>query len=74
MEGHAQKCGERFCELAHKTVDQLQEVSTPCFDEPPSKTRISRNGGRVFRDLLPDCIKMLVFWQELETRSTLDNK
>ena len=27
MEGHAQKCFERFSELAHKTFDQLPKVS-----------------------------------------------
>ena len=31
MEGHAQKCVERYCELAHKTTQQLYEVATPCM-------------------------------------------
>ena len=33
MEGHGQKCVERGCELAHKTVDQLHKVSTSCLDD-----------------------------------------
>ena len=33
MEGHAQKCVERYCELANKKVGQLYKVSTPCIDD-----------------------------------------
>ena len=33
MEGHAQKCVERYCELANKTTQQLYKVSTPCIDD-----------------------------------------
>ena len=33
MEGHAQKCVERFCELANKKVEQLCKVSNPCLDD-----------------------------------------
>ena len=29
MEGHAKKCVERYCELAHKTTQQLHKVATP---------------------------------------------
>ena len=29
MEGHAQKCVERYCELANKKVEQLHKVSSP---------------------------------------------
>ena len=32
MEGHAQKCVERFCELANKIVEHLNKVSNPCLD------------------------------------------
>ena len=32
MEGHAQKCVERYCELANKKVKQLYKVSNPCLD------------------------------------------
>ena len=31
MQGRAQKCVERFCELANKTTDELHEVSTVCW-------------------------------------------
>ena len=33
MAGHAQKCVERYCELANKTTQQLYKVSTPCIDD-----------------------------------------
>ena len=33
MEGHARKCIERYCELANETIGQMQQVSTPCFDD-----------------------------------------
>ena len=33
MEGHAQKCVERYCELANKKVEQFYTVSSPCFDD-----------------------------------------
>ena len=33
MECRAQKCVERFCQLAHKTLDQNHEVSTPCLED-----------------------------------------
>ena len=33
MEGHAQKCVERYCELANKKVEQLYKVSSPCLDD-----------------------------------------
>ena len=32
-EGHAKKCVERYCELANKTTQQLDKVSTPCIDD-----------------------------------------
>ena len=33
MEGHAKKCVERYCELANRTTQQLNKVSTPCIDD-----------------------------------------
>ena len=33
MEGHAQKCVERYCELANKKVKQLYKGSSPCLDD-----------------------------------------
>ena len=33
MAGHAQKCVERYCELANKTTQQLYKVPTPCIDD-----------------------------------------
>ena len=33
MEGHAQKCVERYCELSNKKVEQLFLDSNPCLDD-----------------------------------------
>ena len=33
MEGHAQKCVERKCELANNKTEQLYKVSRPCLDD-----------------------------------------
>ena len=33
MEGHAQKCVERYCEVANKKVEQLFKTSSPCLDD-----------------------------------------
>ena len=74
MEGRAQKCVGRPCELAHKTADKLHKVST-LFGRSASKTTRSGTGGRVARDFLSDCIEILVFWQKKsKTRFTLDSQ
>ena len=33
MQGHSEKCVERYCELAHFHPDKLKTVSTPCIDD-----------------------------------------
>ena len=33
MEGHAQKCVERYCELANKKTEQLHKFSSLCLDD-----------------------------------------
>ena len=33
MEGHTQKCVERYCELINKRVEQLNKVSSPYLDD-----------------------------------------
>ena len=33
IEGHAQKCVERCCELGNKKVEQLYKVSSPCLGD-----------------------------------------
>ena len=37
MQGHAQKCVARFCELAMKTTDKLHTISTPRLDDKKFK-------------------------------------
>ena len=33
MEGHADKCVDKYCESAQKDVSTLQLVATPCIDD-----------------------------------------
>ena len=40
MEGHPQKCVERFCELANTKVEQLYKVSHPCSDDPSLSSKM----------------------------------
>ena len=39
MEGHVQKCAERYCELANKKSEQLYKVSSPCLDDHHFKNK-----------------------------------
>ena len=47
MEGHAKKCVERYCELAHKTTQQLYKVSTPCIDDHHFKEEELKSVGEL---------------------------
>ena len=47
MEGHVQKCVERYCELANKTTQQLYKVSTPCIDDHHFKEEEMRSVGEL---------------------------
>ena len=33
MEGHTQKCVERYCEVTNKKAERHYKVSHPCFDD-----------------------------------------
>ena len=47
MEGHAEKCVERYCELANKTTQQLYKVSTPCIDDHHFKEEEMKSVGEL---------------------------
>ena len=47
MEGHAQKCVERYCEPANKTIQQLCNVSTPCIDDHHFKEEETKSVGEL---------------------------
>ena len=47
MEGHAQKCVERYCELANKKTEQLYEVSSPCLDDHHFKKEELESVGEI---------------------------
>ena len=47
MEGHAQKCVERYRELANRTTQQLYTVSTPCIDDHHFKEEETKSVGEL---------------------------
>ena len=47
MEGHAKKCVVRYCELAHRTTQQLYKVSTPCIDDHHFKEEEMKSVGEL---------------------------
>ena len=51
LQGRAEKCVERYCELAHKTVDQLHKVSTLCLDDHLVKPEDLGSLGACFQKL-----------------------
>ena len=63
MEGHDQKCSERFCELANKKVEQLYKVSSPLPGWSSIQAGRSRICPKTCRSLLANYIELLVFGQ-----------
>ena len=51
MKGHAEKSVERYCELAHKSVEQLSEVCTPCMDDH----QLTKDDFEIVRELADVC-------------------
>ena len=49
MEGHAKKCVARYCELAHKTTQQVYKVATPCIDDHQFKEEEMGSVGELFK-------------------------
>ena len=47
MEGHVKKCVERYCELANKTTQQLDKVSTPYIDDHHFKEEELKSAGEL---------------------------
>ena len=47
MEGDGKKCVERYCELAHKTSQQLYKVSTPCIEDHHLKEEELKSVGEL---------------------------
>ena len=47
MEGHAEKCVERYRELANKTTQQLYKVATPCVDDHQFKEEDMGSVGKL---------------------------
>ena len=61
MEGRAQKCVERCCELANKKVEQLFKVSQPCLDDHQFKKEELQSVRE-----LPEVCSNACTWHELD--------
>ena len=59
MEGHANKCVERYCEVANKTTQQLCKVSTPCIDDHHFKEAERKSVGELSQVCSPIVLKCL---------------
>ena len=68
MEGHAKKCVERYCELANKTTQQLNKVSTPCIDDHHFKEEEMKSVG----ELSQVCFQIVLKCQYLACIGRLD--
>ena len=50
MEGHANKCVERYCELANETIEQLYKVATQCMDDHHFKEEEMKSVGELSKE------------------------
>ena len=58
MEGRAKRCVERYCELANKTTQQLNKVSTLCIDDHHFKEEELKSVG----ELSQVCSQIVLKW------------
>ena len=61
IEGHAENCVERYCELANIKTEQLYNVSCPCLDDHHCKKEEPESVGELSTACSQNCSKMLVF-------------
>ena len=71
MEGHARKCVERFCELANKKVEQLFNVSSPCWDDHQSEQEELESVGELSQVCPQFVLKKFVLGTNWETRHSM---
>ena len=64
MEGHAQKCVERYCELANKKTEQLYKVSSPCLDDHHFKKEELESVGELSKVCSQIVLKCL-YWARI---------
>ena len=64
-EGHAQKCVERYCELANKKVEQLYKSSSLCVVDHQFKKEGASINWRIIKHMLTNCLKNACTWREL---------
>ena len=66
MEGHAQKCVDRYCELANKKVEQLYNVSSRFLDDHEFKQEELESVGELSEVCSQIVIKNACTWHELD--------
>ena len=64
VEGHAQQCVERCCELAKKQVEQLYKVSSPCLDDHQFKQEELESVGELSQVCSQIVLKCL-YWARI---------
>ena len=60
IQGHAHKCVELCCELAHKTVDELHKVSRICIDDQQLKPEDLESVEELSETCSQNCVGILV--------------
>ena len=61
MEGHAEKCVKKYCELANKTTQQFFKIATPCMDDHQFEEEEIEISWRIIYSLLTHVSEMSVF-------------
>ena len=70
MEGHARKCMDRYCELAHNKTEQLYKVSSPCQDDHQFKQEELETTGELSNVCSQICLKCLYLARIVRPRSS----
>ena len=75
MEGHAQKCVERCCELANKKTERLYKVPSPCLDDHHFKKEELESVGKLSKRviLISVCGWHQVGWKETKQWSDVES-
>ena len=69
IEGHTQKCVERYCELANKKDRAVKQSLKSVLGWSPMQAGRARICWRIVRSLLTNCPKNLCTWHELEDQT-----
>ena len=68
MEGHVEKCGERYCEFACKRAPALELAETPCIDDHQISHVFFDGTGETGISMCTNGIEMPVLDRKWQTR------